>query len=44
MGEIRVLKIGLEQRIGIEIPTSVKIMEWIVELAPVIFNRCLVGA
>ena len=43
MGEIRALKIGLEQRIGIKIPTSFKIMEWIVELAPVIINRCLVG-
>ena len=42
MGEIRALKIGLEQRIGIKIPTSFKIMEWIVELAPVIINRCLV--
>ena len=28
MGEIRALKIGLEQRIGIKIPTSFKIMEW----------------
>ena len=36
MGEIRALKIDLEQRIGIKIPTSLKIMEWIVELAPVL--------
>ena len=43
MGEMRALKIGLEQRIGIKIPTSFKVMEWIVELAPVIINRCLVG-
>ena len=42
MGEIRALKIGLEQRNGIKIPTSFKTMEWIVELVPVIFNRCLV--
>ena len=44
MGEIRALKIGLEQRIGIKITTSFKTMEWIVELVPVILNRCLVGA
>ena len=43
MGEIRALKIGLEQRIGIKIPTSFKIMEWVVKLGPVIINRCLVG-
>ena len=34
MGKIRALKIGLEQRIVIKIPTSFNIMEWIVELAP----------
>ena len=43
MGEIRALKISLEQRIGTKIPTSFKIMEWIVELALVIIDRCLVG-
>ena len=43
MGEIRALKIALEQRIGIKIQTTFKIMEWIVELALVIINRCLVG-
>ena len=43
MGEIRALKIGLEQIIGIRIPTSFKIMEWMVEFALVIINRCLVG-
>ena len=43
MGEIRALKIGLEQRIGIKIPSSFNIMEWILEFAPVIINRCFVG-
>ena len=42
MGEITALKIVLEQRIGIKIPTSSKIMEWIAKLAPVIINRCFV--
>ena len=42
MGEMSALKIGFEQRIGIKIPTRFKIIEWVVELAPVVINRFLV--
>ena len=43
MGQIRAMKIGLEQRIGVKVTTRWKIIEWIVELSAVLINRCLVG-
>ena len=43
MGQIRAMKIGLQQRINAEIKTDWKILEWIVELSTVLINRCLIG-
>ena len=43
MGQVRAMKIGLEQRIKAEIKTDYKIMEWIVELSAVLLNRCMIG-
>ena len=43
MGQVRAMKIGLQQRIGKAIKTDSKIMEWIVELSTVLLNRCLIG-
>ena len=42
LGELRALESGLAQRSGTKTPTSFKIMQWIVELAPVIIVRCFV--
>ena len=41
--QIKAMKIGLQYRIGAQITTEWKIMEWIVELASVLLNRCLIG-
>ena len=43
MNQMRALMIGLEQRIQMKINTKWKILEWMVELAPTLINRCLVG-
>ena len=43
MNQIRVMKIGLEQRLATKITTDWKIMEWITELSAVLLNRCLIG-
>ena len=43
MGQIRAMKIGLQQRINAEIKTDWKILEWIVELSTVLLNRCMIG-
>ena len=43
MNQMRAMKIGLEQRIQMKIDTSWNIVEWMVELAPTLINRCLVG-
>ena len=43
MNQMRALKIGLEQRVQMKIDTKWKIMEWMVELAPTLINRCLIG-
>ena len=43
MDQLRAVKIGLEQCIQMKIDTSWKIVEWMVELAPTLINRCLVG-
>ena len=40
---MRAMKIGLEQRIQMKIDTCWKIVGWMVELAPTLINRCLVG-
>ena len=40
---MRAMKIGLEQRIQMKIDISWKIVEWMVDLAPMLINRCLVG-
>ena len=42
-GQIRAMKIGLEQRLGARVTTKWKIFEWMVELSTVLLNRCLVG-
>ena len=43
MNQIRAMKIGLEQRINSKLTTSWKIMEGMVEYAPLLISRCLVG-
>ena len=43
MGFIKAQKIGLEKRIKVRIETKEPIMQWIIENAPVIQNRCLIG-
>ena len=43
MNQVRAMKIGLQSRIGAQITTEWKIMEWIVELSTVLLNRCLIG-
>ena len=43
MGQIRALKIGLEQRINAAITTEWKILEWITELSTVQIDRCVIG-
>lgn len=43
MNQIRALKLGLEQRSNAKITTEWKILEWMVEHAAVLINRCLVG-
>ena len=40
---MRSIKIGLEYRIKTEISTESAIMQWIVEHATVVMNRCAVG-
>ena len=41
--QIRALKIGLQERIKAKVGTNWAIMQWMIELAPVLINRCLVG-
>ena len=43
MAQVRAMKIGLDQRLGITVKTDWKVLEWIVELSTVLINRCLVG-
>ena len=43
MNQTRAVKIGVEQRVQMKTDTSWKIAEWMVELAPTLTNRCLVG-
>ena len=43
MGQVRAMKIGLQQRLGTEVKTDWKILEWIVELSTVLLNRCMIG-
>ena len=43
MNQLRAMNIGQEQRIHMKIDTSWKSVEWMVELAPTLINRCLVG-
>jgi hypothetical protein len=43
MSQIRAIKSWLQQRLGTTITNEWSIMEWIIELAPVLINRCLIG-
>ena len=43
MGEVRALKIGLEARLKIKIQSDWAIIEWMLELACELLNRCAVG-
>ena len=43
MGQVRAMKIGLQQRLNTEIKIDWKILEWLVELSTVLLNRCMVG-
>ena len=43
MGQMRACKLGLEQRINVEVPTNAKVIEWMAEHASNTINKALVG-
>ena len=44
VGEVKALKLGLEQRTGMKLETDMAILKWIIEWAPQVLNRCGIGA
>ena len=43
-GQVRTIKLALESRIGVEIPSDHDVVPWIVEYAATIINKGQVGA